>query len=126
MLAVDRMIAAPSTAAWQVLVDLDAWPHWGPTVSGAWLDPPHTELALGATGTVRTSLGFVVPFVVTEFESGRHWTWKVAGIPATRHRVEPVGGHARVSIGVPWWAAGYLAVCSLALRRIDAMLTNAA
>jgi uncharacterized protein YndB with AHSA1/START domain len=126
MLAVDRLIAAPSSAAWNVLVDLDAWPQWGPTVSGARLDPPHTELSLGATGMVRTSAGFSVPFVVTEFEPGRHWAWKVAGIPATHHRVQSVGRYARVSFGVPWWAPGYLSVCSIALRRIDAMLSGAA
>jgi uncharacterized protein YndB with AHSA1/START domain len=126
MLAVDRLIAASSAAAWNVLVDLDAWPQWGPTVSGARLDSPHTELSLGATGMVHTSVGFSVPFVVTEFEPGRHWAWKVAGIPATSHRVEQVGRYARVSIGVPWWAPGYLAVCSIALRRIEAMLTDSA
>ena len=124
MLAVDKLIAASSSAAWDVLVDLDAWPKWGPTVSGARLDSPHTELALKATGTVQTALGFGVPFVVTEFEPGRHWAWKVAGVPATHHRVEPVGGSARVTIAVPWWAAAYLAVCSIALHRIDAMLTG--
>jgi hypothetical protein len=125
MLAVDKLIAAPSSAAWDVLVDLDAWPKWGPTVRGARLDPPHTELALHATGTVHTALGFAVPFVVTEFEPGRHWAWKVAGVPATHHRVEPVGGGARVTIAVPWWAAAYLTVCSIALHRIDAMLSDA-
>jgi len=126
MLAVDRLIAAPSTAAWDVLVDLDAWPRWGPTVSGARLDHPYGELALNVTGTVQTSLGFSVPFVITEFEPGRHWAWKVAGIPATHHRVEPVGDSARVSMAVPWWAGPYLTVCALGLRRIDAMLTDAA
>jgi Polyketide cyclase / dehydrase and lipid transport len=126
MFRVDRLIATPSSAAWKVLVDLDAWPQWGPTVSGARLDPPHTELALGATGTVNTSLGLAVPFVVTEFEPDRHWAWKVAGIQATHHWVQSVGRHTRVSIGVPWWAPGYLAVCSIALRRIDAMLNDAA
>jgi Polyketide cyclase / dehydrase and lipid transport len=126
MLAVDTLIAAPSTAAWDVLVDLEAWPTWGPTVRGARLDHPHTELALHATGTVHTSLGFSVPFVITEFEPGRHWAWQVAGIPATHHRVEPVGDSARVSMAVPWWAGPYLAVCSIALRRIDAMLTDSA
>lgn len=126
MLAVDKLIAAPSTAAWDVLVDLDAWPKWGPTVRGARLDPPHTELALNVTGIVHTSLGFSVPFVVTEFDPGRHWAWQVAGIPATHHRVESVGDGARVSMAVPWWAGAYLTVCSLGLRRIDAMLTDAA
>src|ERR1700722_10722219 len=95
MPTVDRLIAAPSSAAWNVLVDLDAWPQWGPTVSGARLDSPHTELSPGATGVVRTSLGFGVPFVVTEFEPGRHWAWKVDGIPATSQRVQPAGRHTR-------------------------------
>jgi hypothetical protein len=125
MLAVDKLIAAPASAAWNVLVDLDAWPTWGPSVSRARLNPPHTELALHATGTVHTSLGLAVPFVVDEFEPGRHWAWRVAGIPATHHRVEPVGGRVRVTIAVPWWAAPYLAVCSIALQRIDTMLTAA-
>jgi hypothetical protein len=125
MLAVDKLIAAPPTAAWDVLVDLDAWPKWGPTVRGARLDPPHTELGLHATGTVQTSLGFNVPFVITEFEPGRHWAWQVAGIPATHHRVDPVGDRAQVSISVPWWAGAYLAVCSIALRRIDALAREA-
>ena len=47
----------------------------------------------------------VVLFEVTEFEPGRHWAWKVAGVPATRHQVDAVGGGARVSISVPWWSA---------------------
>jgi hypothetical protein len=51
--------------------------------------------------------------------------WKVAGVSATHHRVEPVGGGTRVTIAVPWWAAAYLTVCSIALHRIDAMLSDA-
>jgi hypothetical protein len=123
MLAVDRFIAAPPSVVWSVLVDLDVWAKWGPTVSAAWLDPPHTRLELGATGTVRTSLGIAAPFTIIEFEPGRHWAWKVADIPATHHRVEPVDGGARASMAVPWWAVGYLSVCSIALRRIDAIST---
>lgn len=123
MFAVDRLIAAPPSAAWGVLVDLDAWPRWGPTVSAGRLDPAYTELGLHATGVVQTAVRFSVPFEVTEFEPGRHWAWKVAGIPATHHRVEPVGDCARVSMAVPWWAGPYLAVCALALQRIDAILS---
>jgi uncharacterized protein YndB with AHSA1/START domain len=126
MLSVDKMIAAPVSAVWDVLVDLKAWPKWGPTISGARLDPPHTELALHASGTVQTSLGFAVPFVVTEFEPGRHWAWRVAGVPATHHRVEPVGDQTRVAIAVPLWAVPYLTVCAIGLRRIDEMLTGSA
>lgn len=125
MLTADRRIAAPPAAVWELLVDLDAWPKWGPTIRRARLDAPHTELALHATGSVQTPLLVAVPFEVTEFEPGRQWAWKVAGVPATRHRVDPVGGGARVSISVPWWSAPYLTVCSVAVRRIDAMLTGA-
>lgn len=126
MFSVDKLIAAPSSAVWEVLVDLRAWPKWGPTISRARLDPPHSELALHVTGTVQTSLGFAVPFVVTEFEPGRHWAWKVAGVPATHHRVEPVGDQTRATITVPPWAIAYLAVCVIGLRRIDDMLTGSA
>jgi hypothetical protein len=122
MLTADRVVAAPPAAVWALLVDLDAWPRWGPTIRRARLDEPHTELGLRATGTVQTSLLVAVPFVVTEFDPGRHWAWKVAGVPATHHRVDPVGDGARVSIAVPWWSAPYLTVCSVAVRRIEKML----
>ncbi|OBF22682.1 polyketide cyclase [Mycobacterium kubicae] len=124
MLTVNRDIAAPPEAVWDLLVDLDAWPKWGPTISGARLDEPHTELGPQVTGTVQTPVLVSAPFVVTEFEPGRVWAWKVAGVPATRHAVHPLGDGARASMAVPWWAAPYLTVCAVALRRIDHMLTR--
>ncbi len=123
MLSVDRFIAAPPSVVWNLLVDLDAWPQWGPSVSAAWLDAPYARLESNVTGTVRTSFGVTVPFTVTEFEPGRRWAWKVAGIPATHHRIEPVGNQSRASMAVPWWAAAYLSVCAIALRRIDHLAT---
>jgi uncharacterized protein YndB with AHSA1/START domain len=125
MLTVDRVIAAPPAAVWDLLVDLHAWPEWGPTIRGARLDEPQTELALHATGTVQTSLIVSVPFVITEFDPGRHWAWKVAGVPATRHWVDPAADGARVGMAVPWWATPYLTVCAVALRRIEEMLSGA-
>ena len=108
---------------WKLLVDLESWPKWGLTIRRAELDPPHTGLALHATGTVQTPLLVSLPFVITEFDPGRHWAWTVAGVSATRHRVEPWGDGARGTIAVPWWSAAYLTVCGIALRRIDDMLT---
>ena len=122
MLSVDRMIAAPPHAAWELLIDLDAWPQWGPSIKGAELDGPYRELTSHATGVVQTSLGVKVPFEVTDFDPERHWAWKVAGIPATGHRVDPVADGVRVTMEVPWWAAAYLTVCVLALRRIEKLL----
>ena len=126
MLAVDKLIAAPPTAAWDVLVDLDAWPKWGPTVSGARLDPPHTELALqrhrdradvtGVRRPVRDHRVRAGPALGVE--GGRHPGNPPPGRAGRRPRT---GEHRRAVVG-----RAYLAVCSIALRRIDAMLTRSA
>jgi Polyketide cyclase / dehydrase and lipid transport len=121
MLTVGRTIAASAQSGWDVLVDLDAWPRWGPTVRRAELDHP-SALALGSTGRVWTPIGIALPFVITEFDQGRSWAWAVAGVPATGHRVEPRGEGCRITFQAPLWAPGYLPVLAVALRRIDGLL----
>ncbi len=118
MLIVERAMAAPPEAAWDVLTDLDAWPHWGPTVQRAELDTPG-PLRLGSRGRVWTPVGISLPFEITRFDAGRGWAWKVAGVAATRHTVEPASGGCRVAFGVPIWAPVYLSVCAVALTRIE-------
>ncbi|MGZ8178022.1 SRPBCC family protein [Williamsia sp. SKLECPSW1] len=118
MPTVDRAMPVPARAAWDVIVDLDAWPQWGPSVSGAELDGPG-PLAAGSRGRVWTPVGVPLPFEITEFDDGRAWAWRVLGIPATRHEVIPTGDGCVVSFGVPLWAPGYLAVMALALPRIE-------
>ncbi len=103
MPTVGRTISASAQDGWDILVDLDAWPRWGPTVRRAELDHP-SPLALGSTGRVWTPVGIAVPFVITEFDAGRSWSWAVAGVPATAHRVEPRGD--RLSDHVPGAALG--------------------
>lgn len=124
MLTVDRVIAAPPQAVWKLLVDLEAWPRWGPPIRRAELDPSYPELTQNATGNVYTWLPAGLPFVVTEFDPGRYWAWTVAGVPATSHRVDPVDGGARATMAVPFWSAPYLTICSIALRRMEKMLTG--
>ncbi|MDG2027653.1 MAG: SRPBCC family protein [Acidimicrobiales bacterium] len=115
---IHRDIDAPAETVWELLTNPNKWPVWGPTVSGANLKAQ--SLSAGATGTVTTVLGRGLGFEVTAFEEGSRWAWKVAGIPATDHVVEHVGpDRCRVGFGVPWPAAPYLAVCRVALRRID-------
>lgn len=104
---------------WQILTDLDAWPKWGPTVAKAELDGAGFEL--GATGRVWTPVGVPLPFVISELDQGRTWAWNVAGVPATRHGVEPLDDGSRVWMSAPVWAPAYLPVLAIALRRIDAM-----
>ncbi len=122
---IDRLIAAPPEAVWRLLVDPGLWPRWGPSVRHAVLQDGATELALGVRGTVWTAVGVSLPFVVTEFDRGRRWDWSVAGVPATGHRVAAVPGGCLASFDVPWWAAPYLAVCGLALARLDTLARDA-
>jgi Polyketide cyclase / dehydrase and lipid transport len=119
MLTVERVITAPPEAVWDVLTDVETWSHWSPAISRSEVDGSDNRIRCGSTGRVYTPVGVAVPFVITEFDPGRLWAWTVAGVPATRHRVDAVPDGARVSFEVPWWASAYLPVCSVALRRIQ-------
>jgi uncharacterized protein YndB with AHSA1/START domain len=110
-------IAAPAELIWSLLSSTARWPAWGPSVLA--VEPAGGQVAVGLRGRVRTRLGFKVPFEVTEVEPGRAWRWRVAGIAATGHRVEPLGpGRCRAVFELPPWAAAYGLVCRLALRRL--------
>jgi len=122
--SVDRHIAVAPQAVWRLLTDIRTWPRWGPSVRGAALDDGGWELSVEATGTVWTVAGLALPFTITEFEPGRRWSWAVAGVAATGHAVTPVDGGCRVGFEVPWWAPGYLAVCAVALRRIETIVVS--
>ena len=115
---VTRDIAAPPGVLWRLLVDTDRWSDWGPTVRAVELDAPC--LSSGSRGRVQTAVGLWVPFEITRFEEGRAWSWKVGGVPATEHTVEAVNElNCRVAFGAPWVATPYLAVCLIALGRLD-------
>jgi hypothetical protein len=108
-------MAAPRDAVWRTFRDTRCWPEWGPSVRA--VDCSHRLVRRGSTGHVTTVGGLRVPFEVTACADGR-WTWDVAGLPATGHRVEG----ADPAIGafeVPLAAAPYVAVCRRALPRLD-------
>jgi hypothetical protein len=68
-------------------------------------------------------LGFWVPFVVIEWVEGHYWAWRVAGVRATGHRVEPLGADRSVlTFDLPVPAFPYLLVCGIAARRIARLL----
>lgn len=118
MPTVSRTVAAPPDAVWRVLTDLDDWPRWGPTVQRAALVEPG-PLQLGSRGKVWTPVGLALPFEITEFDDGRSWAWRVVGVPATKHGVEPDDSGCRVWFSAPIWAPAYLTVCAVALERIE-------
>lgn len=122
MWIVRRRIAAPAETVWNILTALEQWPKWGPTVTAAELAGA-APLHLGSCGQVRTPVGLPLPFEINEFEPGRMWAWKIAGVPATKHGVEPASGGCRAWMSAPLWAPAYLPVLAVALRRIDSLAT---
>lgn len=115
---VARVIAAPPSTLWELLARPRRWPEWGPTVRRVECGDP--EIRAGTHGRVRTPLGVWLPFTVTAVDPGRAWHWRVAGMAATGHRIEPVDErHARVVFEIPWWAPPYAIVCRAALRNLS-------
>jgi hypothetical protein len=111
-----------SARAWELLADTAHWPEWGPSVVA--VEPAGVMVEPGLRGRVWTVAGFSVPFEITAVESGRSWRWRVAGVAATGHRVEPLGpGRCRVVFEVPAWAAPYALVCRMALGRLARLAT---
>lgn len=122
-LTVRRRMAAPAEVVWDLLVTVEAWPHWGPSVRRVELDT--ARIVAGSRGTVVTVGGLRLPFEITDFEPGRRWAWRVAGVAATDHRVRPVGSGSEACFGVPLPVAPYSAVCAMALRRLDRLAQGA-
>jgi hypothetical protein len=113
---VARDLTVPPAAAWRLLTDTRTWPDWGPTV--AEVVASDVVLTATTTGQVRPIVGPWLPFRVTHFDPGHRWVWRVAGVPATGHRVEPIAGGCRVVFEVPIPAVAYATVCRIALGRI--------
>lgn len=110
-------IAAPASAAWRLLIDTREWPQWGPSVRA--VDCPQPLIGPGVTGRVQTAAGLWLPFTIIDWEPGRAWDWRVGGLPATGHRVEPLAeDRCRVSFLIPLYAPFYRPVCRTALQRI--------
>jgi len=120
-LFIGRTMHASLERVWDLITDTLLWPVWGPSVSKVECEDRY--IRLGTAGRIRTTLGFRVPFVVTEFGPLRFWAWEVAGIRATGHRVESLGSNrCRLIFTVPGWAAPYATVCLLGLIRIQRLL----
>ncbi len=106
--------------AWAAFARYEHWSTWGPSVTA--VEPGSGEVRAGDTGRVRTPVGGWVPFRIDEVDPGRRWSWRVVGLRATAHRVEPAGPDRSVLVfEVPWWAAPYAVVCRLALGRLAAV-----
>ena len=118
---VSRSFKKPCSQIWELLTDTTTWPQWGPSVKE--VECGNRFIRQGTEGRVKTAGGFWLPFIITGYTEGRFWSWKVAGIPATGHRVEPRGdGLCRLTFEVPLLAAPYMYICKIALNRIAGIL----
>jgi hypothetical protein len=118
-----RIVDAPAAEAWSLLVDTQRWPQWGPSIRK--VECETRRLRAHSRGRVRTWWGLWLPFEVAGFEDGHAWSWKVAGIPATGHRVEPLGPRrSRVVFELPAIFLPYAVICRRALARIARLLAG--
>ena len=120
-LDVGTHIDAPVSRVWRLMTDTQTWTHWGPSLKE--VDSPQRFIRAGLTGRIRTPFGIWVPFIIDRFEPEHYWDWRVGGVAATGHRVDPRGpDQCRLTFTVPVWAAGYTVVCRVASNRIKRLL----
>ena len=104
-----------------MLTDTTKWRLWGPTVRSVTCSDRYIHK--GSTGKVCTPLGLWVPFLITEYEHENFWTWKVAGLRATGHRLIPFNTNSCiVAFELPLSWLLYVIVCRVALKRMSKLL----
>ena len=116
-LEASRDIASPHDVVWDLISCFEHWPSWGVTITA--VEPSTGRVRTGLQGRVKTVAGPWLPFEILDVIEGESWDWKVAGIPATGHRVEPNGEGCRVTFTVPIWAPFYLPILTRALHLIE-------
>jgi hypothetical protein len=120
---VGKMFLASPPAIWDLITDTTQWPRWGPTVKA--VRSSERYIRAGSRGQVLTVVGIWLPFEITGYRHGYFWSWKVASIRATGHRVQPTDTDGcYLWFEVPIIAAPYLVICRMALNRIEGMLTS--
>jgi hypothetical protein len=116
-----RVIAAPPEAVWDLITDTWRWKEWGPSIVDVRCSDRYIKT--GSSGQVKTIIGIWLPFIISDYEHGRRWSWLIAGIQATGHRIESIGAdHCRLIFEVPSLALPYALICILAESRIAKLL----
>lgn len=122
LLSVGLRARVPAHAVWTVLTDTRLWPVWGPSVFGVDIEGSDCRIYPGMRGRVRTVFGVALSFEIDHVELERSWGWRVGGVAATGHEVEPEGPEASwIIFTMPLWAFAYAPVCLWAARRIAAL-----
>lgn len=114
---VSQVIRAPAVNVWGVLINTDQWSTWGPSVKDVSCSQQFISAEL--EGRVQTVFGIWIDFEITSFEPLSYWHWKVAGIPATGHRLKKIDDiSCELIFELPLFAFPYALICRQAINRI--------
>ena len=120
-ISVGKLYHSSPPLVWELITDTAQWPRWGPTIKRVRF--PERFIRKGSSGQVLTALGIWLPFAIDEYEHASFWSWKVAAIKATGHRLQASEtGGCYLWFEVPMVAAPYALVCQMALGRIENLL----
>lgn len=95
-------IDAPPERVWEVMLDVDRWHEWTPSVSGI-RRVDRGPLAVGSQVIVRQPKLPPAKWVVTAIEEGRGFTWESVGPGfrvVGRHEVEFRDGESRARLSL--------------------------
>jgi len=121
---IGHTLYSPAKDIWDIITDTTRWHEWGPSIIA--VDCADRNIRKGTRGRVKVRFGIWVPFVITDFDDERYWSWDIWGIHATGHRVEPLDDRScNIFFEVPTLAAPYLFICWIAIKRIQAILQYA-
>ena len=112
-LAID--IAACAERVWEVIVDVESWPLWSPSMTSVQrLDAG--LLRVGSRARIKQPGLLVLVWQVTDFDDGARFTWvaRSPGLSTTAtHEVSQTPGGSRLTLTVAW--SGPLAAVATAL-----------
>ncbi len=112
-----KVINAPVERVWDILTDTRQWPVWGPSVRR--VESPQRYIDSGLQGRLKTAVGVWVTFEITHCEAPVSWSWKVAGVAATGHRLKKLSENScELIFELPFLAFPYALVCRKAASRI--------
>ena len=119
-ISIGKFYPASPLLFWDMIRDTAQWPRWGPTVKRVQL--PERFIRKGSRGF--DCFWPLAPFCYRRFRATCFWSWKVASIIATGHRIQPTNGGCILWFELPIIAAPYILVCQVALIRIQNMLSK--
>ena len=95
-------IAAPPSAVWRVMSDVERWPEWTSSVTSVRITPP-APVGIGTRATIKQPKFPPAFWRVTEVEPNRHFTW-VSSAPGmqvvARHSIEPIPSGSRITLAL--------------------------